>query len=95
MMPTDKTKIVLLAYATFTIVYDWREVFKFQVIASLLVYKLLEPSHPASHWVPVHANEFTLVGPDAVVHVLPVVLYFSVEPPATHVVPLFKTALNI
>jgi hypothetical protein len=45
--------------------------------------------------VPVHANELTLVGPDAVVHVLPVVLYFSVEPPATHVVPLFKIALNI
>ena len=94
-MPTDKTKKVLLAYATFIIVVDWREVFKFQVIASILVYKLLEPSHPATHCVPVQANELTLVGPDAVVHDLPVVLYFSVEPPATHVVPLFKIALNI
>jgi hypothetical protein len=55
----------------------------------------LEPSQQAIHCAPVHTNEFTLVGPDAVDHVLPVVLYINVEPPATHIIPLFKTALNI
>jgi hypothetical protein len=72
-------------------------VFRDQVTASLLTYKLFDPSQQASHWVPVHAREFTLVGPPVtVVHVFPVVLYaIDVDPPATHVVPLFKTALNI
>jgi hypothetical protein len=72
-------------------------VFRVQETASLLTYKLLDPSQQATHIVPVHASELTFVGPPVtVVHVFPVVLYATDEdPPATHVVPLFKTALNI
>jgi len=72
-------------------------VLSFQVIASWLVYKLFDPSQAVIQRVPVQTSELTLVGPETtVVHVFPVVLYANdVDPPATHIVPLFKTALNI